>query len=238
MTTSKAIAIVSGGVDSVTLAYLLHAQGHELHLLSFDYGQRHKKELFFAELCARRLNAAFDVIDLTTITRFLKGSALTDAVPVPEGHYAAPNMAITVVPNRNAIMLSVAYAVAVAERVNLVAAGVHAGDHFIYPDCRPTFIKAFDAMERLAVEGFGEANLRLETPFVHLEKYQIITMGAALGVPYSDTWSCYKGNEQHCGRCGTCVERKLAFRDAMVADPMSYEDPAYGLTCNLSITPN
>jgi len=238
MTTSKAIAIVSGGVDSVTLAYLLHAQGHELHLLSFDYGQRHKKELFFAELCARRLNAAFDVIDLTTITRFLKGSALTDAVPVPEGHYAAPNMAITVVPNRNAIMLSVAYAVAVAERVNLVAAGVHAGDHFIYPDCRPTFIKAFDAMERLAVEGFGEANLRLETPFVHLEKYQIITMGATLGVPYSDTWSCYKGNEKHCGRCGTCVERKHAFRDAMVADPTQYEDPTYGLTCNLSITPN
>ncbi len=237
MTTSKAIAVVSGGVDSVTLAYLLQAQGHELHLLSFDYGQRHKKELFFAELCARRLNAAFDVIDLTAITRFLKGSALTDAVPVPEGHYAAPNMAITVVPNRNAIMLSVAYAVAVAERANLVAAGVHAGDHFIYPDCRPAFIKAFDAMERLAVEGFGEANLRLETPFVHLEKYQIIAMGAALGVPYSDTWSCYNGNEKHCGRCGTCVERKHAFRDAMVADPTQYEDSEYGLTSNLSIAP-
>ncbi|MFL5652776.1 MAG: 7-cyano-7-deazaguanine synthase QueC [Ktedonobacteraceae bacterium] len=233
MTTSKAIAVVSGGVDSVTLAYLLQAQGHELHLLSFDYGQRHKKELFFAELCARRLNAAFDVLDLTTITRFLKGSALTDAVPVPEGHYAAPNMAITVVPNRNAIMLSVAYAVAVAERANLVAAGMHAGDHFIYPDCRPAFIDAFHAMERLAVEGFGEANLRLEAPFVHLEKYQIVTMGAALGVPYSDTWSCYKGNEQHCGRCGTCVERKHAFRDAMVADSTSYEDPAYGLACSL-----
>jgi 7-cyano-7-deazaguanine synthase len=92
-------------------------------------------------------------------------------------------------------------------------------------------------MERLAVEGFGEANLRLETPFVHLEKYQIITMGAALGVPYSDTWSCYNGNEKHCGRCGTCVERKHAFRDAMVADPTQYEDPEYGLTCNLSIAP-
>ncbi|MBV9231966.1 MAG: 7-cyano-7-deazaguanine synthase, partial [Chloroflexi bacterium] len=144
MTAFKAIAVVSGGMDSITLAYLLDAQGYQLHLLSFDYGQRHKKELFFAQLCAERLNAAFDVIDLTSITRFLKGSALTDTVPVPDGHYAAPNMAITVVPNRNAIMLSVAYAVAVAEHANIVAAGVHAGDHFVYPDCRPDFIKAFD----------------------------------------------------------------------------------------------
>jgi 7-cyano-7-deazaguanine synthase len=238
MTTFKAIAVVSGGMDSVTLAYLLHAEGYQLHLVSFDYGQRHKKELFFAQLCAERLDAAFDVIDLTSITRFLKGSALTDAVPVPDGHYAAPNMAITVVPNRNAVMLSVAYAVAVAEHANLVAAGVHAGDHFIYPDCRPDFIKAFDAMQRLAVEGFGEPNLRLETPFIHLEKYQIVKLGAPLGVPYIDTWSCYKGHEKHCGRCGTCVERKHAFRDAMLADPTQYEDPEYGLTCSPSIALN
>ena len=139
---SRAIAIVSGGLDSVTLAYLLHAEGYELHLLSFDYGQRHKKELAFAELCAKRLRADFDVVDLSSITRFLKGSALTDAIPVPDGHYAAPNMAITVVPNRNAMMLSVAYAVAVAEQAPVVAIGVHAGDHFIYPDCRPAFITA------------------------------------------------------------------------------------------------
>src|SRR5215467_760227 len=119
MPTSKAVAIVSGGLDSVTLAYLLHKEGHQLHLLSFDYGQRHKKELEFAQLCARRLEAAFDVIDVTTITRFLKGSSLTDAVPVPDGHYAASNMAITVVPNRNAIMLSIAYAVAVAEHAHI-----------------------------------------------------------------------------------------------------------------------
>src|SRR5437899_2370229 len=157
MSDSRAIAIVSGGLDSVTLAYFLRREGYKLHLISFDYGQRHKKELAFARLCAQRLGAAFDVIDLTGITRFLKGSALTDEIPVPEGHYAASNMAITVVPNRNAIMLSVAYAVAVAEQAHLVAAGVHAGDHFIYPDCRPNFIAAFDAMQRFAVEGFGEA---------------------------------------------------------------------------------
>ncbi len=228
MPVSKAVAIVSGGLDSVTLAHFLHKEGHELHLLSFDYGQRHKKELEFAQLCAKRLEAAFDVIDLTTITRFLKGSSLTDTVPVPDGHYAASNMAITVVPNRNAMMLSVAYAVAVAEHAQIVAIGVHAGDHFIYPDCRPAFIAAFDAMQRLAVEGFGEPNLRLEAPFMHLAKHEIVSLGISLGVRFSDTWSCYKGREKHCGRCGTCGERKHAFRDAGVIDPTLYEDLEYG----------
>jgi len=220
---SKAIAIVSGGLDSVTLAYLLHAEGYELHLLSFDYGQRHKKELAFAELCAKRLRAAFDVVDLSSITRFLKGSALTEAIPVPDGHYAAPNMAITVVPNRNAMMLSVAYAVAVAEQAKVVAFGVHAGDHFIYPDCRPTFIAAFDTMQRVAVEGFGDPQLRLEAPFMHISKDQIVQLGTSLQVPYVDTWSCYKGGEKHCGTCGTCVERKEAFELAGVVDPTEYQ---------------
>lgn len=225
---TKAIAIISGGLDSTTLAYLLHAQGYDLHLLSFDYGQRHRKELHYAQVCAERLNARWDVIDLTSITRFLSGSALTDDIPVPEGHYAAENMAITVVPNRNAIMLSAAYAVAVAERAVVVAAGVHAGDHFIYPDCRPGFIEAFDAMQRQAVEGYGDPALRLEAPFMYLGKQQIVALGTALGVPYADTWSCYKGEERHCGRCGTCVERKHAFRDAGIADPTEYADTAYG----------
>jgi len=219
----RAIAIVSGGLDSVTLAYLLHAEGYDLHLVSFDYGQRHKKELAFAERCAKRLGATFDVINLSSITRFLKGSALTDAIPVPDGHYAAPTMAITVVPNRNAMMLSVAYAVAVAEQARVVAMGVHAGDHFIYPDCRPAFIAAFDTMQRIAVEGFGEPQLRLEAPFMHMSKDQIVQLGTSLQVPYSDTWSCYKGGEIHCGTCGTCVERKEAFELAGVPDPTEYE---------------
>ncbi len=223
MNTSKAIAIVSGGLDSVTMAHLLHAQGHKLHLLSFDYGQRHKKELTFAELCAKRLRATFDVVDLSSITRFLKGSALTDAIPVPDGHYAAPTMAITVVPNRNAMMLSVAYAIAVAEQAKVVAIGAHAGDHFIYPDCRPAFIAAFDTMQRIAVEGFGEPQLRLEAPFMHMSKDQIVQLGMSLQVPYIDTWSCYKGGEIHCGTCGTCIERKEAFELAGVPDPTEYE---------------
>ena len=219
-----AIAIVSGGLDSITLAYLFHSEGYTLHLLSFDYGQRHIKELAYAERCAKRLNATFDIIDLSGLNRFLKGSALTDTIPVPDGHYAAPTMAITVVPNRNAMMLSVAYAVAVAEKAQVVAIGVHAGDHFIYPDCRPEFITAYDSMQRLATEGFGDPSLHLEAPFMHLGKHQIVQLGTTLQVPYADTWSYYKGGERHCGTCGTCCERKEAFALAGVADPTAYAD--------------
>jgi len=220
---STAVAIVSGGLDSVTLAHLLHAEGYALHLLSFNYGQRHKKELAFAEHCASRLDARYDVIDLSALGGFLKGSALTDTIPVPDGHYADSTMAITVVPNRNAIMLTIAYGIAVAEQAEVVAIGAHAGDHYIYPDCRPAFITAFDAMQKTAVEGFGNPNLRLEAPFMHMAKQQIIRLGSVLGVPYADTWSCYKGGDKHCGTCGTCFERREAFQLAHVPDPTDYE---------------
>jgi 7-cyano-7-deazaguanine synthase len=219
----KAIAIVSGGMDSVTLAYLLTSEGYDLHLLSFDYGQRHRKELEFAARCAGVLGAQHDVVDLSSLTSLLKGSALTDAgVAVPDGHYAHENMKITVVPNRNAMMLSIAFVVAVAEGAAVVGAGIHAGDHAIYPDCRPAFAEAFDAMQRLAVEGFGNPDLHLYTPFVDITKAGIVTIGYRLGVDYARTWSCYKGGEAHCGACGTCVERKEAFELAGVPDPTRY----------------
>lgn len=225
----KAIAIVSGGLDSVTLAYLLKSEGYDLHLLSFNYGQRHKKELDYARKCAERLGAQHDIIDLSAVTPFLKGSSLTDTIDVPEGHYAAPNMAVTVVANRNAMMLSIAYAVAVAEGAEVVATGVHAGDHPIYPDCRPTFIAAFDEMERIATEGYSHPGLRLVAPFVNIGKHDIVKLGAELGVPYEDTWSCYKGGNKHCAHCGTCVERVEAFKLAGVTDPTEYEDVKYAL---------
>jgi 7-cyano-7-deazaguanine synthase len=218
-----AVAIVSGGMDSVTLAYLLASEGCDLHLLSFDYGQRHRKELEFAASCAGLLGARHDVVDLSSLTDLLKGSALTDAgVAVPDGHYAQENMKITVVPNRNAMMLAIAYAVAVAEGAEVIGAGIHAGDHAIYPDCRPAFAEAFDAMQRLAVEGFGRPDLHLYTPFVSITKANIVTIGHRLGVDYARTWSCYKGGEVHCGTCGTCVERKEAFELAGVPDPTRY----------------
>jgi len=219
-----AIAVVSGGLDSVTLAHLLNSQGYELHLLAFNYGQRHLKEVEFARRCAARLGARFDIMDLSSLGRLLKGSALTDDIAVPHGHYAAPSMAITIVPNRNAIMLAVAYGVAVAENAEIVAAGMHAGDHPIYPDCRPAFLDSFAAMQRVAVEGSGHPNLRLHAPFVNFSKTDIVALGARLNVPFADTWSCYEGGELHCGRCGTCTERRESFELASVADPTIYRE--------------
>lgn len=221
--TNRAVAVVSGGMDSVTLAYLLDSEGYEPHLLSVDYGQRHKKELLYAERCAERLGATFEVADISGIGLLLSGSALTDYIDVPHGHYAAENMAVTVVPNRNAIMLSIAYGVAVARDASLVACAVHAGDHYVYPDCRPEFIDAFDRMQRKAVEGFGDESLRLYAPFLKWTKADIVAAGARLGVPYTDTWSCYEGGEVHCGECGTCVERRESFQLAGVQDPTVYK---------------
>lgn len=218
-----AIAVVSGGLDSVVLAHLLKSEGHELHLVSYDYGQRHVKELGYARGCAAHLRATHDVVDIKALGKVLGGSALTDEnIAVPHGHYAAPSMAITIVPNRNAILLTIAYGIAVARGAQLVATAVHSGDHFIYPDCRQEFIESFDAMQRKAVEGCGDADLRLHAPFVGVSKAEIVRVGSSLDVPFEETWSCYEGGALHCGQCGTCVERRESFELAGVADPTQY----------------
>ncbi|HEX8551923.1 MAG TPA: 7-cyano-7-deazaguanine synthase QueC [Abditibacteriaceae bacterium] len=217
-----AIAVVSGGLDSVTLAYWLRSQNYEIDLLAFDYGQRHRRELDFARVCADELQARLDIVDISSLRPILGGSALTDDIAVPHGHYAAPSMAITIVPNRNAIFLTMAYGAAVARNAEAVAVGVHAGDHFIYPDCRAEFIDRFAAMQRAAIEGCGNPNLQLLAPFVDKSKSDIVRLGAELGVPFAHTWSCYEGGEKHCGQCGTCVERREAFALANVPDPTEY----------------
>jgi 7-cyano-7-deazaguanine synthase len=221
----KAVAIVSGGMDSVTLAHMLVDKDmykpEDVHLIAFDYGQRHVKELTYSGYAADRLETRFSVIDLRSVTHLFKGSSLTDmSIDVPHGHYAAPTMVKTIVPNRNAIMLNIAVGVAVAEDAARVYTGVHAGDHTVYPDCRPEFIDAMNNLIPIATESL----VKIEAPFVHISKAEIARIGEALGVPWDQTWSCYEGNEVHCGKCGTCVERKEALSIEGIVDPTIYGD--------------
>lgn len=217
------VAVVSGGLDSAVLAHHLLADGHRLRLLSFDYGQRHAVELDHARRLAAALGCRHDVVDLRDAGRLLTGSALTDpTVDVPDGHYTDDSMRQTVVANRNAILVQVAVGVAVAEGARAVAVGIHAGDHPIYPDCRPAFVDAATQLARVANEGFVRAGFAVLAPFVAWTKADIVRRGAELGVPFADTWSCYRGGDRHCGTCGTCVERREAFELAGVPDPTEY----------------
>lgn len=217
--------VCSGGLDSVVLAYHVKRDRELAQLLSFDYGQRHKKELDFAAQAAVDLGVQHDVIDISNLAPFLTGSALTDDVDVPDGHYAQATMQATIVPNRNAIMLAIAYGVAAGAGVSDVAIAVHGGDHFIYPDCRPDFIDAFRTMENHALDGSWQINLY--APYIEKTKTDIARLGAELDVPFEKSWSCYKGGAIHCGRCGTCVERAEAFHLAGIPDPTDYADPEY-----------
>jgi 7-cyano-7-deazaguanine synthase len=219
----KAVAIVSGGMDSVVMAHLLKSEGHDLTLMSFNYGQRHKKELHFAGMASNDLDANHVIVDLSHLTGLISSSSLTnDEIEVPDGHYAEQTMKQTVVPNRNAIMLNIAAGYAVSIGAQFIATAVHGGDHYIYPDCRPAFIKATDTMLSIANEGFIDPSFRILAPFLYADKTFIASEGARLGVDFTKTWSCYKGGEIHCGSCGTCFERREAMRDAGVTDPTEY----------------
>lgn len=234
----KGIAVVSGGMDSVTLVHYLLNQGDDVDIVSFDYGQRHKKELHFAENLVG-LNRGgnqvkhWSLIDLSSLTEHIGGSSLTDdSVDVPDGHYAEESMKATVVPNRNMIMLSIAAGIAVARGANYVSTAVHSGDHFIYPDCRPEFVERTASAIRVANEGFDSWSTigPVYAPFMFKTKTDICLFGTALGVDHKYTWSCYKGGDIHCGRCGTCVERKEAFKLAGVVDPTEYEDAEFQIS--------
>lgn len=216
-----AVVVASGGMDS-TVALALHvAAGHRVTALTIDYGQRHAREVQAAAEIADHYAVEQFVVRVPALHLALGGSALTDAsVPVPEGHYEAPSMAATVVPNRNAILANIAVGYAQSLRADCVTLGVHAGDHAVYPDCRPEFIDALNALVRVATDGYHTP--RVYAPFVHLSKTSICALGYSLGVPLHLTWSCYVGGAVHCGRCGTCVERREAFDQATVADTTEY----------------
>ncbi|QAY16200.1 Pre Qo pathway QueC-like protein [Arthrobacter phage Sonali] len=218
----KQVVLLSGGMDSTALLALAYSRGDVLGALSVNYGQRHVKELDAARAIADHYGVPHLVLDMTSWGSLLSGSALTDPeVEVPEGHYAAPNMAITVVPNRNATMLMAAAGVAESLGAEVVLTAVHAGDHAVYPDCRPEFIAAASLAARLGTGG----KVSIDAPFVGISKTDIANVGATLRAPFELTWSCYKGGENHCGACGTCVERREAFTDSGVTDPTIYDTP-------------
>jgi 7-cyano-7-deazaguanine synthase len=217
------VIVASGGLDSTTLAYWLASRGSRLTMLAVDYGQRHARELQAAAQAATALGAECHVADLRSIGQFLAGSALTtEAIDVPDGHYADETMKATVVPNRNALLLDLGVALAITAGAQAVAYGAHAGDHFIYPDCRPGFVTAYEQMVLAGNDGFLPGGFTVTAPFITMTKAGIAALAGRLDVPIGQTWSCYRGGTLHCGTCGTCTERREALALAGVRDPTEY----------------
>ncbi len=212
------VCIYSGGMDSYTMVNEAHRTGFLHSCLSFDYGQRHRKELRYATAVCLALGIEHHIIDLRSITKLLPGSALTSEVAVPSGHYAEDNMKRTVVPNRNMIMLAIASAHALSTGCAEVQFGAHAGDHTIYPDCRPTFIQALN----WALELCDWESVRVHAPYIMLDKAEILQRGFKIDLNYKYTWTCYRGEELACGTCGSCQERLEAFDRLGRSDPLEY----------------
>jgi 7-cyano-7-deazaguanine synthase len=245
MSEIKLVAVFSGGLDSATMMFGL-AQKHKLgpeniHAISFDYGQRHRKELDSAAAICGRFGIWHDIVDLTSITSLLgtESVLVNHNLTMPEGHYAQENMKATVVPNRNMIMYSIAAGIAVADQATMLGVGVHAGDHYIYPDCRPAFMVHLSDTIVSGNTGFLAPGFHISTPFLYTTKEHIARHAYELEdwLPKEFiylTWSCYKGGDIHCGRCGTCVERVEALYNAGIEtgheDPTAYADTEYWKT--------
>ena len=214
----KSLIILSGGMDSVTLLY--DKKDEIAVAVTFDYGSNHnKREEEFAKYHCEKLGIEHIIIPLTFIHDYFKSSLLEGASAIPDGHYEDETMKSTVVPFRNGIMLSVACGIAESRELEKVLIANHFGDHAIYPDCRKGFIDAIsEAMRNGTYKG-----ITIDAPYTTITKTDIAKIGKSLGIDYSKTYSCYKGGEKHCGKCGTCVERKEALRDAGIEDPTEYE---------------
>lgn len=213
------VIIVSGGMDSITM---LHEYRERISLaISYDYGSNHnKKEIPFAEEHCKELGIEHITIDLAFIHQYFKSSLLEGADAIPDGDYDDENMKSTVVPFRNGIMLSIAIGIAESRQLNNVMIANHHGDHAIYPDCRPEFI---DAIVQAAKYG-TYSGVNILAPYTNITKADIARHGKKLCIDYTHTWSCYKGGENHCGKCGTCVERKEALKDAGIDDRTIYNE--------------
>lgn len=212
------LIVVSGGMDSITMLY---EYKEDIALaVTFDYGANHgPREIPLARMHCERLGIEHVVITMNFMKQYFQSSLLNGAAAIPEGHYADDNMRSTVVPFRNGIMLAIACGLAESRGLKRLMIANHAGDHAIYPDCRPGFV---EAMSQATQEGTYD-HIRIEAPYTNLTKGDIARHGKALGIDYSETWSCYKGGEKHCGKCGTCVERREALAEAGIEDHTEYE---------------
>ena len=218
-----AIAIASGGLDSSTLLYKLVREGEDVKALTFLYGQRHERETNSARTVCQVLGVDLKVVDVSNLGSVLSSSALTNkmiTIPnVPETVEHYDTLKTTIVPNRNAIFLSIAVGYAISLGAHRVYYGAHASDRGVYPDCRPEFVKALESALQI---GTDERELRIIAPFINMSKSDVVRTGLRLGVPYHMTWSCYKGGTKHCGVCSSCRERKRAFAEAGIKDPTEY----------------
>lgn len=213
------VIIFSGGMDSGTLLWDLYtiAPWREIHALTFDYGQRHKREIE----CAKRFikecdNVTHKVISLDVLNDVAPSCLTRPSMEVPHGAYDGDNMRTTVVPNRNMVMLSLAISYAIGIGAGNVYYGAHAGDHTIYPDCRPEFVDAMNIVSKLC----DWSPVEIIAPYLNYTKGQIAELGVSIGVPYELTHTCYEGSYPPCGKCGSCVERAEAFEYAGVPDPL------------------
>ncbi|MFN8769786.1 MAG: 7-cyano-7-deazaguanine synthase QueC [Neisseriaceae bacterium] len=221
----KAVLILSGGLDSTTLGYMLRDQGYkDLICITFNYGQKQQIEIEYAKRAVKKLHAKHHIIDITFMKEFLKGSGLTDdSVAVPHGEYTKENMQVTVVPNRNTMLLSIAWSIACVEGADVLAYGAQCGDHYLYPDTRPDYFSAINLALRLGTEDCRKDNLELIAPLLKKSKDEVVKLGHLLQVPFEDTWSCYEAGDIHCGLCGACYNRKHGFIDSNIPDPTIYK---------------
>lgn len=221
------VAVFSGGLDSTVLLHAMLKQGVDVRgAISIDYGQKHAKEIEQAARICEWSNIEHKAVDLRSIAQlFGESSLIAGNEEIPEGHYEEETMKSTVVPNRNMILISVAAAWATSKKVDTIAYAAHSGDHAVYPDCREEFAVALDR----AIQLCDWHPLRLYRPLVSVSKADIVRIGSEVGAPMELSWSCYKGGTLHCGRCGTCIERREAFHLAEVEDPTQYEATAPGL---------